>query len=143
MNSRLPLLFYPLADEVDIRPLLEERSKAGLAFCLPRYEPTLGTIVIHKITNLESQLAPGAWKIMEPLTTCPQLAATEPDLILVPGVAFDAQGYRLGRGKGLYDRLLAQTTDKTLGICLGVQHVAMLPREDFDIPVQQVLSEEA
>ncbi|MDR1121724.1 MAG: 5-formyltetrahydrofolate cyclo-ligase [Dysgonamonadaceae bacterium] len=62
------------------------------------------------------------------------------DLILVPGVAFDANKNRLGRGKGYYDRLLTQTTATTVGICFDFQLVEKVPVEDHDVAMDYVVT---
>ena len=62
------------------------------------------------------------------------------DLVLVPGVAFDAQGRRLGRGKGFYDRLLAKVRGHKCGVAFDVQIVSGLPEEPHDVRVDSILT---
>jgi 5-formyltetrahydrofolate cyclo-ligase len=61
-------------------------------------------------------------------------------IILVPGIAFDPQGHRLGRGKGYYDRFLAAHPDiYKIGVCFDFQKVPEVPVDEFDIPVDEVV----
>ena len=63
------------------------------------------------------------------------------DMILVPALAFDAEGYRLGRGAGYYDRYLSGYQGLTVGLCFSVCQTEVLPRDNHDLPVQLVLNE--
>jgi len=68
--------------------------------------------------------------------------APPPDLVLVPGLAFDRHGHRLGRGGGFYDRWLEKTGLPTIGLCFSCQLVDAIPCEPHDIHVHAVLTEE-
>lgn len=86
-------------------------------------------------------LEPGAFGILEPKADGIEAKPDEIDLIIVPGVAFDDQLHRLGRGRGFYDRLLAATHAPKIGICYGFQLVPLVPTEPFDIPMDYLLTE--
>ncbi len=95
----------------------EERLKRQpiWAFCegggrlfLPRFRPTDGAYEFAEVRNLERDLRTGEFGLREPAAECPTLINKQLDLVLVPGLAFDPNGRRLGRGKGFYDRLLPQ-----------------------------------
>jgi 5-formyltetrahydrofolate cyclo-ligase len=92
----------------------------------------------RKISSL-SQLRPGAFGILEPRLDAAVFPASEIDLILVPGLAFDPQGHRLGRGKGYYDRFLPETRGKTMGICSYL--VPRVPVEAHDCKMDAVVTE--
>lgn len=81
----------------------------------------------------------GAFGILEPVEESPVIPAV--DLIIVPGVAFDRQKNRLGRGKGYYDRLLTSVDAPKLGICFGFQLFDRLPSEPFDQKMSRILTE--
>lgn len=84
-------------------------------------------------------IAPG-WKgIMEPCAAAAAIAPSEIGLALVPGVAFDRCGGRLGRGGGFYDRLLPQLGCPVIGLCRQWRIVAQVPREPWDAPVDGVV----
>ena len=68
--------------------------------------------------------------------------ATSLDLIVVPGLAFDPEGYRVGYGAGLYDRILPQYSQaKTVGVAFDFQIVMELPRNEHDVPVSQIVTD--
>ena len=85
-----------------------------------------------------AQLLTGTHGILEPQGHTP---APPPDLILVPGLAFDPTGARLGRNRGYYDRFLAQTLAKTLGLAFAFQIVPHVPMEPHDIHLGNILTE--
>ncbi|NMG59027.1 5-formyltetrahydrofolate cyclo-ligase, partial [Geitlerinema sp. P-1104] len=87
---------------------------------------------------------PGAFGIIEPHPDSPQIAPETVDLILVPAVACDQRGYRLGYGGGFYDRLLSQPQWReipTLGIVFEFAYLAELPIEPWDCPLTGVCTE--
>jgi len=95
------------------------------------------------------ELKLGAYGIPEPELSLRRLeertaAPTEPDVILVPGLAFDRKGNRLGRGAGYYDRFLGQVSEQTLlvGLCYEEQLIDSVPVTDFDHPVSVVVTPE-
>ena len=89
----------------------------------------------------KQDLQKGSYNIEEPqgelLTNYDKI-----DLAIIPGVAFDSQGNRLGRGKGYYDRLLKQLNAYKIGICFHFQICTHIPTETFDKPMDEVWSEE-
>ncbi len=95
-----------------------------------------------RIASLK-QLAPGAYGIREPLPgRCPEVAPEEIDLIVVPGIAFDATGHRIGYGKGYYDKWLRHVPlRKRIGLAFGVQLVKRIPRSSHDEPVGSIVTE--
>ena len=133
------LLYYPLADEVDVRPLIQEAYRNGKCVLLPVCKGD--DLELHLYEGEES-LAHGAFGIMEP--TGPLFAPENyPDiqLALVPGMAFDRVGHRLGRGRGYYDRLLPQLAAARLqGICFPFQLLDEVPSDTHDIAVHEVVA---
>jgi 5-formyltetrahydrofolate cyclo-ligase len=134
------LMFYPLPDEPDIAPLLESALRAGKTIALPRYNSSLGVYEAALIRNLTEDLIPGRFGVREPSPNCPALPLNQLDLTLVPGIAFDVSGRRLGRGKGFYDRLLPGTTGTTLGLAFDWQESDALPAEPHDVELDGVLT---
>lgn len=78
--------------------------------------------------------------ISEPDADLPDFPASAIGFAVIPGVAFDAEGYRLGRGKGFYDRLLPSLSCPCVGVCYSCQMVADLPRDSWDIQLTKVVS---
>lgn len=134
------LLYYPLPDEVDVRPLIQVAYRNGKRVLLP---VCCGDELELHLYEGEESLVPGAFGIMEP--TGPLFVPADyPDiqLAIVPGMAFDRAGHRLGRGRGYYDRLLPKLSAATRlqGICFPFQLLDSVPTEIHDIPVQKVFS---
>lgn len=133
------LLYYPLPDEVDVRPLIKVAFESGKRVLLPVVS---GEELELHLYEGEETLKEGAFGIMEP--TGPSFAPEnydEIELALIPGMAFDKSGHRLGRGKGYYDRLLPKLTKaKLTGICFPFQLLEEVPAEPHDIPVGEVIS---
>ena len=82
----------------------------------------------------------GAFDIQEPKLNLKKVATTEPDLILVPGIAFTLQGHRIGFGKGHYDRLLATSSAIKVGLAFSEQIANDLPQESHDIPLDFIFT---
>ena len=126
--------------EPDLAPVLQYALQAGIVLCLPRFEQD-GSYSIVMVRSLDFPVS--HWGIPEPSADAP---AAPPELLaealwLVPGVAFDSACRRLGRGKGVYDRLLARGTGKTIGIFYELQRCEELPHEPTDQPVGRVVTE--
>jgi 5-formyltetrahydrofolate cyclo-ligase len=106
--ARAVLGFASFGSELDTRPFLEEVLASGRTLVLPRVDREARRLVLFRVARLETDLRPGVWGIPEPdPARCGPAAPAEIDFILMPGVAFDPDGGRLGYGAGYYDRLLA------------------------------------
>lgn len=132
------LLYYPLPDEVDVRLLIKDAFESGKKVLLPVVK---GDEMELHLYEGEASLKEGAFGIMEP--TGPLFAPIhydEIELAIIPGMAFDSAGHRLGRGKGYYDRLLPNLRDaKLIGICFPFQFLEEVPAEAHDISVCKVI----
>lgn len=132
------LLYYPLPDEVDVRLLIKDAFESGKKVLLPVVK---GDELELHLYEGEASLKEGAFGIMEP--TGPLFAPIHYDkieLAIIPGMAFDSAGHRLGRGKGYYDRLLPNLKDaKLIGICFPFQLLEEVPAEAHDISVCKVI----
>ena len=128
------MLYYPLWDEVDTRPLIVRALEDGKRVILPT---VVGDDIIPVEVTKQTEWVKGPFGIMEPVA---ERYEGEIDFILVPGVAFDRNLNRLGRGKGYYDRFLAQHADAyRLGICFDFQVVTEIPTEPFDFKMNDLL----
>lgn len=139
-NSRVVMAYWPLPDEVDIRPLLMQMVTEGKTVLLPKILDS-ETMELRRFTST-ADLVEGLLHILEPVG----MAFTDYakiDTVLVPGLAFDAAGHRLGRGKGYYDRFLTahfshlppQSSPLLIGVCFPFQRVPLVPSEPHDVCV--------
>jgi 5-formyltetrahydrofolate cyclo-ligase len=138
--ARSVLLFAPRPDEPDIWPLLAEALAAGKRVALPAFVPGDHCYTARQIVDPGHDLLTGKFGIREPLPLCPEVPLNLLDLILVPGVAFDARGARLGRGKGFYDRLLADACGTKCGVAFDEQIVDAVPVGPLDIRLNCILT---
>lgn len=131
------LAFMPLPDEVDILPLLVGLAASG-RLVLPRVVD--GGIVLHRVANLDA-LRVGPMRLREPAPTAVEELPEDIDVALIPGLAFTRDGGRLGRGKGMYDRLLPRLRPEVprIGIAFAEQIVDELPLEPHDIRLSAVV----
>lgn len=127
------LLFWPLPDEINTIPLIEHAYAVSKTIFLP---VVVGDDLVIKPYN-PMAMKPGAFGILEPQGD--PVSPVQLDLIIVPGVAFDAAGNRMGRGKGFYDRLLAGTSATTIGVCYAEQYYLSIPTEPHDVPLNDVI----
>jgi len=133
--------YYPIGSEPDLRPVLREALRLGKTVALPRCAPDTGEMTFHRVDSLES-LLPGAHGIPEPpaeAASC--LLHLASCICLVPGIAFDLAGYRLGYGKGCYDRFLPHFVGHALGICYDALLCGALPHEPHDAAAESVMTE--
>lgn len=134
LRADIVMLYNALPDEVQTQSFLE-RWRFKKRIVLPT---VVGDDIIPVEYAKDTDFAVGDFNILEP--------QNEPysgtfDLIVVPGVAFDREGNRIGRGKGYYDRFLSQhLAVKRIGICFDFQLVEEVPAENFDIRMDEVIS---
>lgn len=105
-RAMTPLLMLPFRSEWDTLPLVRHALAAGKIVVLPRVDATARMLVLHRVADGVRDIEAGYRGIPEPLASCPRIDAAAIDWVLVPGVAFDREGRRLGYGGGFYDRLL-------------------------------------
>ena len=134
------LLYAPLPDELDVLPLLQEALLAGKQVALPRFDPVGNSYLACEVLNPDDDLQVGQYGIREPRANCPVVRLNRLDFVLVPGVAFAMDGRRLGRGKGVYDRLLTAVRGSKCGAAFDEQIVDDLPMEPHDIRLDCILT---
>lgn len=139
------MLFYSFQDEIDTRWLLAEVQNRGQQVWLPQTD-----VAARKLTPYvyrgEDELRPGVYGIMEPdPAKSVQADLSQLDAVVVPGVAFDRAGGRLGYGGGFYDRFLAalQRRPLLIGFAFSLQVVEQVPREEHDFPLDYLVTDEA
>ena len=131
------LSFASFGSEVDLSAFNQFLASQG-RLALPRVNGD--TLDVYSIENIDRDLEAGSFGVLEPSPIkCQKIDPRSIDLILVPGLAFDAENFRLGFGKGFYDRLLGSTLAKTIGVGFLEQKTeTLLPRDSWDIPVQKL-----
>lgn len=139
-SARVVCLYASFKHELSTQVLLRRALAEGKALVLPRARPD-GTLSLHQVTDLGA-LASSHLGILEPAPTAPNCPVTDVDLFLVPGLAFDAEGHRLGYGAGFYDRLLSQARPSaiTLGYGFAFQVCPEVPTEAHDQRLQAVVT---
>ena len=137
------LLTLPFGSEWDSMPLLLTALERGKAVVLPRVNATARTLELCRLSEPARDVLPGYRGIPEPQSHCALIAADAIDWVLVPGVAFDPAGHRLGYGGGYYDRLLPQLRRDAARIAAGyeIQLVDRVPAGPHDVPVQTLATE--
>ncbi|HEY2081226.1 MAG TPA: 5-formyltetrahydrofolate cyclo-ligase [Verrucomicrobiae bacterium] len=140
--KRAQLIFFyaPLPEEMDIWPLLGDCLAAGKTVALPRFDAATQRYVACQISDVARDLSDGQFGIREPGGHCIAVPPNRLDLVLVPGVAFDRHGRRLGRGKGFYDQLLTSVRGTTCGVAFDEQIVESIPVEPHDVPLNCILT---
>ncbi|MGM9713338.1 MAG: 5-formyltetrahydrofolate cyclo-ligase [Prevotella sp.] len=133
--ARSVLAFWPLPDEVDIREAVRQLRAMGHEIYLPRVVSDTEMVACPYYDD--SSLMPGAFGILEPVT--PPCPIPDGCVAIIPGMAFDRECHRLGRGKGYYDRFLSTCHPYTIGTCYPFQIVSEVPHDEYDIPVNEVL----
>lgn len=134
------LFFAPLPDEVDLWPLLEETICGEKVTTLPFFDADEQIYTSRRVKNLHVEILPGKFGIREPAASCIEITPDDLDLILVPGLAFDRLGNRLGRGKGFYDRLLKHFRGKKAGVAFDEQIVDAVPEEKADVKMDFIVT---
>lgn len=135
MMAERILVYHSLPDELSTLEFID-RWHSRKHFFLPRVNGVNLDLLPYEPASLRT----GAFHIEEPQQGTPADPASM-ELIIVPAVALDRRGNRLGRGKGFYDRLLAETTATTIGVAYDFQLFDELPVEPHDSPVDIVITE--
>lgn len=137
------LIYAPLPGEADILPIADAALAAGKLLAFPRTDWS-SRGMLTALVRSPADLVPGRYGLREPRPDAPILPLPKLDLILVPGLAFDTSGGRLGRGAGFYDRFLASPAlaAATCGVCFELQLIDRVPIEPWDIPLNFIATED-
>lgn len=144
-NASTVALFSSLPDEIETEPLwvCAQRDLKKVAFPRMSSQSNLEFALVESPEDLVG----GRYGILEPSAGCPQVSLTESDLIIVPGLAFDRGGGRLGRGAGYYDRALARAggskgRPRLCGVGFAVQLLDEVPMTLLDVRMDAIATEE-
>lgn len=140
-KARMIMYYVDMRNEVKTKKAIAETLALGKRVVVPKVKKERHLLVVE--INGLGDLAPGVFGILEPVKEI----GTEPkqiDIVIVPGVAFDKQGYRLGYGGGFYDNFLPKLhfDAMKIAICYEFQVMNHVPIEPHDVPVDMILTEE-
>jgi 5-formyltetrahydrofolate cyclo-ligase len=137
-SARIVMFFVSFRSEVETGPMIRRALTSGKRVILPKVKGK--DLALFEIRDFENDVSPGAWGIPEPVTSLP-VDLAEIDLIVVPGVAFDGRGNRLGYGAGFYDRLLTAFTKTTVALAFESQIMPRIHADPHDVPVKKIVTE--
>ena len=129
-------LYVSKEDEVDTNAIMQFFFLNKRVFFVPFIK---GDKIFFSQISSTSQLEKGTFNIFEPKQKIP--TEEKPDIVIVPGVAFDRKGNRLGRGKGYYDKFLKNVSCLKIGLTFDFQILDIIPIDDWDVPVDIIITE--
>lgn len=160
-KAKTILLYHPIKNEVNTLPLLKDycrktsenskikssaKSSKNLSssfskiFTLPRICTKTNRIHLHQITDLQT-LKTGKFNIKEPTKFHKEIPRKKIDLVIVPGIAFDKKGHRIGFGKGYFDKLLKTLSARKIALAYDFQIIDNVPAEPHDRKVDMIVTE--
>lgn len=142
-NARTIMSYVSKRDEVDTSEVIKASLKMSKEILVPVTIPEERKLVPSRLIDFDKDLALGPYGILQPTPeSIRPVSPDQIDLVIVPGVAFDKFGNRLGRGAGYYDRFLAGVPKKIprIGLAFDFQVLPVLPKDCHDLPVDKVLS---
>ncbi|GJQ29187.1 MAG: 5-formyltetrahydrofolate cyclo-ligase [Phycisphaerae bacterium] len=139
-DARVVMLYHPTSRELNLRGVAEACARTGRLVCLPRANWANGELQAARIASWGEGLTEPKRGIREPLPEAAVVPPREIDLVLVPGVSFDAVGGRVGRGAGFYDRFLRTVRAFKAGVALDEQVVEHVPMGEGDVRLDAVVT---
>ncbi len=140
VNAKTVMLYISAFKEPSTTEIIAAALNSGKRVVVPVSDTQTETIILSYLEAI-SDLQKGAYGILEPKTIKPADAA-DIDFILVPGLAFDTKGNRMGFGKGYYDKLLCSTAAEKTALCYEFQLFDAIPANEHDVPMNTIITEE-
>ena len=142
-RARTVCFFVGTEEEVNTVPMIEGSIQLGKRVLVPLAKLENKELKLYEVHNMAVELKPGLLGILEPDPSQAKTAdPADAELIVVPGLAFDAKKQRLGRGAGFYDRFLATVPQAfKVALAFSFQVFPEIPQEDHDHPLDEVLTE--
>ena len=138
------VMFYIAEDiEVDTEQMIRDSLKSGKKIAVPITIVSQNKLIASLLIDFDKELSKGPYGILQPKSDFVRpVPLRKIDLIIVPGVAFDSRGHRLGHGTGYYDRFLSKITENvlTIGLAFDFQLVDNIPTSSHDIAVKELIS---
>jgi 5-formyltetrahydrofolate cyclo-ligase len=138
------LFYMSYRNELDTHGMIQRSIEIGKRVNIPRMQLDGLSLEVCQIRDLDSDTAPGMFGIIEPTESAEKCADTSRiDLCVIPGIAFDRRGHRIGWGKGFYDRFLATLSEHTkkFGLAYDFQLLEKINSHDRDIPLDGLITE--
>ena len=136
------MLYLSMRSEVETQDLLEKLLHAEKQVCAPVVDTDQNRLIPRRIQGSKTELVRHRYGMLEPNNTCPIFPIVQLQLIIVPGIAFDCKGYRLGYGKGFYDRFLTECPHAIpIGLAYQIQVIADTYPQVWDVPVKHIFTE--
>lgn len=142
-GARTLLLYASLPEEVATDAIADEARRRGIVLVYPRCLADR-SMTLHTVDSPEA-LRPGRYGIREPdVDACPIRRIEEVDVALIPGLAWDRAGHRLGRGAGYYDRMLADPAWRGFrcGLFFAAQEAPSVPHDAWDVPLHAIVTDQ-
>lgn len=142
-KAKVVMFYVSLKDEVSTLSMIDEAIKTGKRVCVPVIFKSTKHLIAGEIKNRKRDLEKQHFGIYQPREgRVQEVPLDDIDLVVVPGIAFDKNNVRLGRGHGYYDRFLCGLPNraKTIGLAFDFQVLETLPKDSHDIPVSKTIT---
>jgi 5-formyltetrahydrofolate cyclo-ligase len=141
-HANVLLVTLPFRSEWDSTPLVLRALRADRRVAVPRVDTPSRMLHLHEVHDLAADIAVGPKGVPEPRPSCRRVSPSSVDVVIVPGVAFDAEGGRLGYGGGFYDRLLPLLRPDVPRIAAGFdeQIVDRVPCSPYDVRIDAIVT---
>jgi 5-formyltetrahydrofolate cyclo-ligase len=138
-KAKIVMFYIAFGGEVNTEEMIRKAKKIGKLICVPVCRKDKETMQ-PAILEDHSKLKKGPYGVLEPVSEA-LVKPEDLDLVIVPGLAFDKKGNRLGRGKGCYDRFLSTLSDNTpsIGLAFDFQILPLIPTTEHDVSVKKVI----
>ncbi len=135
-------IYYSVGSEADTTKIIQYALSYGKKVALPKCTDRNGSMNFYYIRGIENSLTDGMFSLKEPdAAVCVKAYSTEDSLCIVPALAIDKTGYRLGYGRGYYDRYLSSFKGKTAGLCYEECLCDKLPYDEYDISLNMIITD--
>jgi 5-formyltetrahydrofolate cyclo-ligase len=138
--------FISFKDEINTHEIIKNSINMGKRIGVPITVTKTKKMLVSEIKDFDRELEIGYYNILTPKKEFTRIVSPEiVDLVLVPGVAFDRRGYRVGYGGGYYDRFFSSLNKDVIkiGLCYEMQVLPLIPFDSYDIPVDYIITEKS
>lgn len=145
LEARIAMLYTPVTNEVDTMDIIKRSYMYNKIIVLPAFNPHQNKITLMKVDDVEKDLVQGPRGNTEPdKNRCKSVPFECLDIAVIPGVAMDEKGGRIGTGKGYYDRMIPElpSTTRKVGLVFENQIISMVPMEAHDKYVDIIITED-